>query len=151
VLYVCEAYDAERVALSDAICTGLQLANFWQDVGRDFNIGRVYLPGEDRRAFGYGDADLEARRFTPAFRELMRFQVERARGLFHRGMPLVPRMPREVQVDIELFVRGGLAILRKIEAIDYNVWQTRPALTKWDAGLVLGGALWRRLKDVMRP
>jgi squalene synthase HpnC len=149
VLYVCESHDAERAALSDAICTGLQLANFWQDVGRDFDIGRVYLPGEDRRAFGYGDADLEARRFTPAFRELMRFEVERARGLFHQGIPLVARMPREVQVDIELFVRGGLAILRKIEAIDYNVWQTRPALTKWDAGLVLGGALCRRLKDVM--
>jgi squalene synthase HpnC len=150
VLYVCKSHDAERVALSDAICTGLQLANFWQDVARDFTIGRVYLPAEDRAGFGYGDADLQARRFTPAFRELMRFEVERARGLFHQGMPLVARMPRDVQMDIELFIRGGLAILRKIEALDYNVWQTRPALARWDAGLLLGGVVLRRLKDVMR-
>jgi squalene synthase HpnC len=149
VLYVCESHDAERVALSDSICTGLQLANFWQDVARDFDIGRVYLPTEDRRAFGYGDADLEARRFTPAFRELMHFEVERARDLFRQGMPLVPRIPPDVQADIELFIRGGLAVLRKIEAIDYNVWQTRPALSKWDAGLLLGGALWRRVSALV--
>ena len=80
-----------RAALSDCICTALQLANFWQDVSRDFDIGRVYLPEEDRRRFGYGDDDLEARRFTPAFAELMRFEVERTRALFERGRPLIER------------------------------------------------------------
>ena len=77
VLYLGEAFDETRAALSDCVCTALQLANFWQDVGRDYDIGRVYLPEEDRRRFGYGDDDLAARRFTPAFAALMRFEVER--------------------------------------------------------------------------
>src|SRR5207237_6158083 len=78
VLYLCECHDAERAALADCICTGLQLANFWQDVSRDLDIGRVYLPAEDRRRFGYADADLDARRFNAAFAALMRFEVDRA-------------------------------------------------------------------------
>ncbi len=146
VLYLCEAYDERRAALADCVCTGLQLANFWQDVARDFAIGRVYLPAEDRRRFGYGDADLEARRFTPAFAELMRFEVERARTLFYQGMPLVDLLPCEVRTDIELFIRGGLAILLKIQAVGYNVWHTRPVLTRWEKAALLGGVLWRRLK-----
>jgi squalene synthase HpnC len=138
VLYLCECFDDRRAALSDDICTALQLANFWQDVARDFGIGRVYLPGEDRARFGYGNDDLAARRFTPAFRDLMRFEVDRARGLFERGLALVPLVPRRVQPDIELFARGGLAILRNIEAIDYNVWQTRPEVSKREkVGLLL--------------
>src|SRR5438128_3089523 len=77
VLYLCESFDEERARLSDHICTALQLANFWQDVARDLDIGRVYLPAEDRRRFGYTDADLRARRFNPAFASLMRFEVDR--------------------------------------------------------------------------
>jgi squalene synthase HpnC len=146
VLYLCESYDAERARLADCICTGLQLANFWQDVARDFDLGRVYLPAEDRRRFGYGDDDLEARRFTPAFAELLRFQVERTRELFHQGMPLIERMPAEVRPDVELFAQGGLAILRKIEACGYDVWRARPVLARWEKAALVGGALWRRLK-----
>ncbi len=144
VLYLCECYEPRRAALSDRICTGLQLANFWQDVARDLDIGRVYLPAEDRRRFGYSDDDLEARRFTPAFAGLMRFEVERARALFHEGLALVPRMPADVQADIELFARGGLAILAKIEQIGYDVWRTRPVLRKGEKVALLAGALWRR-------
>ena len=79
VLYLGESFDGERAALSDYICTALQLTNFWQDVERDFAIGRIYLPREDRARFGYSDNDLAACRFTPAFAELMRFEVERTR------------------------------------------------------------------------
>ena len=82
VLYLGGAFDETRAALSDHVCTALQLANFWQDVSRDFDIGRVYLPEEDRRRFGYGDDDLEGRRFTPAFAQLMRFEIGRTRELF---------------------------------------------------------------------
>jgi squalene synthase HpnC len=146
VLYLCGAFDAERAALSDRICTALQLANFWQDVARDFAIGRVYLPSEDRAHFGYSDDDLTARRFTPAFAELMRFEADRTRDLFYRGMPLVERMPEAMQADIELFIQGGLSILRKIEQCGYNVWARRPALAKWEKGMLLAGALWRRLR-----
>ena len=149
VLYLCESFDAERAALSDAICTGLQLANFWQDVGRDLDIGRVYLPGEDRRRFGYSDEDLEGRRFTPAFRELMRFEVERARGLFDRGLPLVSKMPAQVQPDIELFARGGLAVLRKIEAQDFDVWRARPRLTKAEKASLVGHVLWKKVRTAV--
>jgi squalene synthase HpnC len=149
VLYLCRCHDPERAALSDHICTGLQLANFWQDVARDLDIGRVYLPEDDRRHFGYSDADLTARRHTPAFTALMRDEVDRTRSLFHRGLPLVGRMPAEVRGDIELFAQGGLAILRKIERIGYNVWRTRPVLSKWEKGSLLTGALWRRLKGAV--
>jgi squalene synthase HpnC len=144
VLYLCECYDAERGELSDHICTGLQLANFWQDVARDFAIGRVYIPAEDRRRFGYADEDLEAQRFTTAFAALMRFEVERTRSLFARGQTLVELMPSAYRSDIELFVAGGLAILRKIERAGYNVWAGRPALAPWEKAVLLGSALWRR-------
>jgi len=144
VLYLCESYDAERGALADRVCTGLQLANFWQDVARDLDIGRVYLPAEDRRRFGYADTDLDSQRFTPAFAELMRFEVDRARALFDEGIALVPLVPAEVQTDIELFVRGGLAILHKIEEIGYDVWRARPALSKREKVALLAGTLWRR-------
>jgi squalene synthase HpnC len=129
VLYLCEVYDPQRAELADCICTGLQLANFWQDIARDLDIGRVYLPEEDRRRFGYGDEDLQNGRYTPAFVDLMRFEVDRARDLFVRGMPLTDLVPPRVRVDIELFARGGLAILRKIERCRYNVWARRPVLT----------------------
>jgi squalene synthase HpnC len=146
VLYLCESYDDERAALADHICTALQLANFWQDVARDLDIGRIYLPAEDRRRFGVSEADLTARRTTPGFLELMRFEVARARDLFHRGTPLLARLPADVGPDVELFQRGGLAILRKIEADGYNVLTRRPALSKWEKAALLGGALWRRVR-----
>ena len=149
VLYLCECFDEERARLSNLICTGLQLANFWQDVARDYAIGRVYLPAEDRRRFGYSDEDLSARRFTPAFAELMRFEVARARTLLSSGLALVPRMPADVRVDIELFARGGLAILTKIEALGYDVWQRRPALAKWEKMALVGGVAWRQLRRAL--
>ena len=145
VLYLGEAFDEARAALSDHVCTALQLANFWQDVSRDFDIGRVYLPEEDRRRFGYGDDDLEKRRFTPAFAELMRFEVRRTRELFGRGRPLLELVPAELRIDVELFLRGGLAVLDKIERCDYDVWARRPVVSKWDQVTLLAGAVGKRL------
>ena len=150
VLYLAEAFDERRATLSDSICTALQLANFWQDVARDFDLGRVYLPEEDRRRFGYSGADLEARRCTPAFVELLRFEVDRTRDLFYRGFPLVEQMPPALQADIELFIQGGLAILRKIERGGYDVWARRPALARWEKGALVAGALWQRLRAHLR-
>jgi squalene synthase HpnC len=146
VLYLCECYDNGRAALADHVCTALQLANFWQDVARDYDIGRVYLPEEERRRFDYGDDDLRARRFTPAFADMMRYLVERTRVLFRRGLPLVARVPAEVRADVELFARGGLTVLDKIERQGYDVWRARPALAKWEKAALLGGAVWRRLR-----
>ena len=149
VLYLCECFDEQRAGLSDRICTALQLANFWQDVARDLDIGRVYLPAGDRHRFGYSEDDLKARRFTGAFADLMRFEVERTRGLFMEGAPLVPLVPADVRMDIELFLRGGLGILGKIEAIGYNVWQTRPVLNKREKLWLLANVFWRRLCSVL--
>jgi squalene synthase HpnC len=149
VLYLCERYDEKRAALSDHICTALQLANFWQDVARDLDIGRIYLPAEDRERFGVSEAVLLARRTTPEFVELMRFEVARARELFHQGTPLLALLPADVRPDVELFQRGGLAILRKIEADGYNVLTRRPALTKREKAALLGGALWRRVRAAL--
>ncbi len=141
VLHVAGAHTAQNACLSDATCTALQLANFWQDVARDLAIGRIYLPREDRQQFGYPESDLKALRFTPAFAGLMRFEVERTRALFDQGRALVPRIPGALAVDIDLFSRGGLAILDRIEARGFDVLSSRPALTRWTKIGLLGRAL----------
>jgi squalene synthase HpnC len=146
VLYLLESYNAERARLADNVCTALQLANSWQDVARDLRLGRIYLPEEDRHRFGYADRDLEAGRFTPAFAELLRFEVDRTRDLFYRGFPLVELVPQPYRAEIELFIQGGLAILRKIEALGYNVWEQRPTLARWEKAGLVAAAFWRRLR-----
>jgi squalene synthase HpnC len=130
VLYLGGVFNDEHAVLSDCTCSGLQLANFWQDVARDLTIGRIYLPREDRARFAVSDSDLQAPRASAAFRALLRFEVERARLLLHRGWPLVARMPRDLAIDIDLFSRGGLAILDRIAAQDYDVLVRRPEVGK---------------------
>src|SRR5205085_315874 len=122
VLYLFGCADERRFALADEVCTGLQLTNFWQDVARDYHgLGRVYLPAEDMARFGVGEADVAAGRFTPGFRELMRFEVGRAQGSFDRGRPLLDLVPAAVRADVGLFIAGGEAVLRKIERSGYDV------------------------------
>ncbi len=130
LLHLFECFDPKRAALANEVCTGLQLANFWQDVVRDFDIGRIYLPEEDRRRFGYSLKDLAAKRFTPAFQAMMSFEVDRARGYFDRGQALLPLLPAQVRVDVDLFIRGGRAILDAIERANYDVLTKRPEVTK---------------------
>jgi len=144
VLHLFECFDAKRSALSDDVCTGLQLANFWQDVVRDYAIGRVYLPSEDLTRFGISEADIAAKRFTPQFRELMHFEVERARGYFDRGSALLPLMPPAARVDVDLFIRGGLAILSEIERSGHDVLTCRPEVSKITKVKLLLGAVVRR-------
>jgi squalene synthase HpnC len=141
VLYVAGAFTAENARLSDATCTALQLANFWQDVARDLAIGRIYLPREDRLKFGCSESDLRALRFTPECADLLNFEVERARALFALGRPLVSRVPRSVAVDIDVFSRGGLAILDRIEACGFDVLRARPALSRWSKLVLFGRAV----------
>jgi squalene synthase HpnC len=130
VLYLCGYRDPERQHLSDFTCTALQLANFWQDVTRDYAKGRIYLPLEDLRRFSVDEDDITCSRNTPAFRALMRFEVTRARDWFHRGLPLIGQVDRELAVDLELFSRGGQEILRAIEKQNYDVLGNRPAISK---------------------
>lgn len=145
VLHLFGCADDTRLSLSDEVCTGLQLANFWQDVSRDFIIGRVYLPGEDVTRFGVTEADIAEKRFSPAFAELMRFQVDRTRGYFERGRGLLPLLPREVRVDVDLFIRGGEATLSAIERQGYDVLSHRPVVSKWEKAILLGRAVLGRM------
>jgi squalene synthase HpnC len=130
VLYVGRHATDQNFALSDSICTGLQLANFWQDVARDWEIGRVYLPQESCRSAGYSAEMFERREFNAEFRALMAGEVERAEQYLRAGEPLVERVGRELAIDVALFIRGGLAILAVIRRLDYNVWRRRPEVSK---------------------
>jgi len=129
VLYLCGYRDRERQQLSDFTCTALQLANFWQDVSVDYEKDRVYLPLEDLRRFGVTEDNIARRQNTPAFREMMKFEVERARDWFRQGRPLVGRVDRELAIDLDLFSRGGLEILNAIEKQDFAVLGNRPAIS----------------------
>ncbi len=131
VLYLGRGFNPETARLADLTCTGLQLANFWQDVARDRAIGRTYLPRADREWFGYHEADFQAGQATPEFVNLMRFEVDRARDLLQAGRALLPHLPRNLAVDVDLFGRGGLAILDRIEAQGFDVWRSRPEVGKF--------------------
>jgi squalene synthase HpnC len=130
VLYLCGYSDPERQRLSDATCTGLQLANFWQDVTVDRGKDRVYLPLDLLAKHNYTVEELFARKFDPRFREVMREAVVKARGFFIEGLPLARMVNRRLSVDLELFSRGGLCILDKIEKQGYDVLTHRPSISK---------------------
>ncbi len=130
VLYACGEVNEENFRLSDATCTALQLANFWQDVRVDYGKGRVYLPQDDMHRFGVTDETIAAGVATPQFRALLRYEVDYARRLFEQGLPLIGRVNRELALDLDLFSRGGLEILRAIERRDYDVLSARPAISK---------------------
>jgi squalene synthase HpnC len=145
VLYACGYRDDERFALSDKTCSALQLANFWQDVHVDYAKGRVYIPLEDMTRFGVDEANIAARSFTPQFRELMRSEVDYAAGLFRAGLPLIGRVDSELALDLDLFSRGGLEILRAIERQNYNVLRARPVISTTRKATLLLRALTRKL------
>ena len=133
--------DAERKRLSDFTCTALQLANFWQDVRRDLEMGRIYIPVEDMERFGVAEEDLAQGVATDAFRRLMAFQVERTRELFAQGAPLTDRVEGVARLDIRLFTLGGLSVLDAIERQGYDVLRRRPVVTKRRKAWLLAKAL----------
>ena len=130
VLYLFGYRDEERQRLSDATCTALQLTNFWQDVRRDLDKGRIYIPLEEMERFGYGEEELLAARFDGRLRALMAFQVRRTRELFRSGLELIPRVRGRLRLDLRLFSLGGLAVLDAIENIGYDVLNRRPKLSR---------------------
>jgi squalene synthase HpnC len=144
VLGLCGYHDPERQALSDATCTALQLANFWQDVTVDLEKDRVYLPQELLEAHGYPLEALFARKFDQRFRTAMREAVNVTRGLFLQGLPLADSVDRRLAIDLELFSRGGLRVLEKIERQNYDVLGSRPAISKVERVGLLLSALTRR-------
>ena len=156
VLYACGYRDPERFTLSDHTCSALQLSNFWQDVREDYARDRIYFPHEDMQRFDVDESTIASASFTPAFRELMRYEVDYARRMFGQGMPLIGMVDRELALDLDLFSRGGLEILHAIEQQDYNVLRARPAISKpRKAALLLraltGKFLGRNLAQAGRP
>jgi squalene synthase HpnC len=143
VLYLGRARDPRRAELADSICTGLQLVNFCQDVARDWDKGRVYLPQSTLAQAGYGDAMFERREFNDAFRRALREEVDRAEHYLRAGEPLVACIPRELKFDVALITAGGLAVVEAIRGLDYNVWRTRPTISKSKQLSLLARCWWR--------
>jgi squalene synthase HpnC len=122
--------DEELFRYSDAICTALQLANFWQDVSVDLKKDRIYIPEEDFKAHEYSEADLRMGVCNERFKNLMKFEVARARSLFEQGRPLLSRLSFPLSLEIRMTWLGGKEILKKIHRLDFDVIRTRPALKK---------------------
>jgi squalene synthase HpnC len=145
VLYACGYRAPEMFQLSDYTCTALQLANFWQDVSSDYARGRIYLPLDDMQRFGVDEATIARREPTAAFRELLRYEVDYARDLFNKGLPLIDQVDRELALDLDLFSRGGLEILGAVERRQYDVLSMRPVISKSRKLALLARALCGKL------
>jgi squalene synthase HpnC len=150
VLHACGEHGEENVRLSDATCTALQLANFWQDVRVDYTKGRIYIPQKDMESFGVTEEYISDGVVTPGFRALMRCEVEYARSLFEEGLPLIGRVNRHLAVELDLFSRGGLEILRAIESQGYDVLSARPSISKTTKFALLLRAISGKLLPFLR-
>jgi hydroxysqualene synthase len=143
VLHIFGNATERNVALSDNICTALQLANFWQDVVVDLQKGRLYIPLEDCKRFGYTEHEVECRVVDDRFRKLMEFEVSRTRDLFVAGKPLLKEAVPALHRELSLTWHGGMRILEKIESLDYDVLHSRPALSFMDKLTILSTSLLR--------
>jgi len=141
VLYLCGYRDEQRQKLSDATCTALQLANFWQDVSRDLEKGRIYIPLDCAVAHGLSEKELVGRKFDQRYVALMKELVEHTRDLFQKGMPLASMVSGKLSVDLSMFSRGGLAVLDAIEAMGYDTLNRRPEVSKGKQVRLLGRAI----------
>lgn len=150
VLHLGSSATAENEALSDSVCTGLQLINFCQDVRRDYERGRIYLPRDERLEFGWNDERFQeaARpnqwvRATPlveSFCEMLKALVDRAETLLRAGEPLIGKVHRDLRLPVRVFIRGGLAIAGAIRQQQYDVWSRRPVVSKWQKLMILARA-----------
>jgi squalene synthase HpnC/squalene synthase HpnD len=145
VLYLCGYRDEHRQRLSDATCTALQLANFWQDVSRDLEKGRIYIPLDVAALHGVSESDILKRRFNDGYVHLMKDLICRTRELFAVGAELPKLVDGRLSVDLEMFSRGGQAILDAIEQMGYDTLHVRPVVSKGKQVRLLGDALLRKL------
>jgi squalene synthase HpnC len=151
VLLVSGYRSEELMLLSDEICTGLQLANFYQDIVEDRARGRRYIPTDAMERFGVSDEQLIERRFDANVRGMMEFLVEDARARLKRGERIVELVDRDLAATLRLFVRGGYAILDAIAAQGYDTLKARPKVTKAAKMRLLGGALVGKVRSVLFP
>ncbi len=137
LLHLYEEATPVNLAYSDAICTALQLINFWQDVAKDYAIGRIYLPLDDMARFGVSEAQIAQGISDDAWRALMKFQVDRARALMLQGAPLGTILSGRIGLEMRMIIAGGLRILDKLEAVDYDMFHQRPVLRPFDWVIML--------------
>jgi phytoene/squalene synthetase len=142
VLILGRSMNDENARLSDSICTGLQLANFWQDVHRDFVRGRIYLPQEHCRRYGWDDARFAAGSCDEDFRELLAPFVEDADARLVAGQQLLSRVHRDLRLPVRLFIDGGRAVLAAIRRARYDVWSRRPIVGRLTKLRLLAQAWW---------
>jgi squalene synthase HpnC len=148
VLWVCGYREESLGLLSDKVCTALQLANFWQDVVEDDERGRRYLPADAMRQFGATDAQIHARVFTAEFWRLMQSLVEETRTMLHEGAAISGQVDKELGATLELFCKGGDAILDAIEAQGFDVLKQRPEVTKSKKARLLAGAVMGKMRGM---
>jgi len=141
VLYLCGYRDEARQRFSDATCTALQLANFWQDVSRDLEKGRIYIPLDRAQAYGVTEEQIVAKKFGERYVALMQELISRTREMFEEGLPLAKMVSGKLSVDLEMFSRGGLAVLDAIEAMGYDTLHKRPEVSKGKQVHLLGRAI----------
>jgi phytoene synthase len=144
VLHIFDGANPRSCLYSDMICTGLQLANFAQDLSVDWSRGRLYVPLDDLEGFGYTEDDLKKGTVDRRFMEIMKMQVERARALLIQGSPLVGEAPRAIRFELALTVRGGLAILKRVERTGFDVLHRRPVVPVLEKGRIVVMAIARR-------
>ena len=137
MLYLCGYRDSERQALSDYTCTALQLVNFWQDVKKDYAIGRIYLPLDEMARFGVTEAHIAQGLPDKVWRDLMRFQVDRARDIMKSGAPLGTILPGRIGLEMRLIIAGGNRILHKLRAVNFDMFDRRPVLRLRDWVIML--------------
>ena len=137
LLHLFKRTSETDLAHSDAVCTALQLINFWQDVDLDFANGRVYLPQDEMARHGVSERHIAEQRCDAAWRSLMQFQTARARTMIVSGQPLARSLPGRIGLEIRATIQGGLRILEKIERADYDVFRRRPVLRAFDWPLLL--------------
>ncbi len=145
VLRLADSDQNENLVLSDSISTGLQLANHWQDLARDFASGRIYLPREDAEKYGIDLERLDESSQENAVRELIHYECDRGEQFLRQGLPLAARVPRWLANDIRLFVHGGLATIEQIRKINYDVMRIRPTVSRWRQFSLMTAALLGRL------
>jgi squalene synthase HpnC len=141
LLHLFGASTPDNVAQSDAVCTALQLANFWQDVAIDHAKGRIYLPQDEMARFGVSEDHIAQGRCDDAWRALIGFEIDRTRALMQSGAPLGRRLPGRLGLEIRATVQGGLRVMDKLAAIGGDVFRHRPVLQWYDWPLLLWRAL----------
>lgn len=141
LLHLYGVSDEVELRRADAICTGLQLANFWQDIALDWAKGRIYLPADDMARFGVSERQIADGIVDERWRRLMAFEVARTRELLRSGLPLARALPLRARLELKMVIAGGLRILRAINGAQGDVFRRRPVLRKRDWAMMVAATL----------